>query len=95
MDVKTYRSDAALIGIVLSGLAMSVGWSFRGDYGHEAGAMVPGAIGSFNLPGLRQARLVASLDHYADVRRYRLGFRMADELWADNQLHGKFYRFVT
>jgi len=44
MDAKTYKSDAALIGIVLSGLAMSVGWGFRGDYGHEAGAMVPGAL---------------------------------------------------
>ena len=33
-----------LAGIVLSALAMSVGWGFRGDYGHEAGAMVPGAL---------------------------------------------------
>jgi hypothetical protein len=32
------------LGVVLSGLAMSVGWGFRGDYGHEAGAMVPGAL---------------------------------------------------
>lgn len=31
-------------GIILAGLAMSVGWGFRGDYGHEAGAMVPGAL---------------------------------------------------
>ena len=44
MDTKTHKSDLALIGIVLSGLAMSVGWGFRGDYGHEAGAMVPGAL---------------------------------------------------
>ncbi|MFC1605076.1 hypothetical protein ACFL5F_08625 [Planctomycetota bacterium] len=44
MNMKTYGSDVALIGIVLSGLAMSVGWGFRGDYGHEAGAMVPGAL---------------------------------------------------
>jgi hypothetical protein len=29
---------------LLSALAMSVGWGFRGDYGHEAGAMVPGAL---------------------------------------------------
>ena len=42
METKT--SDLALVGIVLSGLAMSVGWGFRGDYGHEAGAMVPGAL---------------------------------------------------
>ncbi|HEV3078852.1 MAG TPA: hypothetical protein VGY66_03710 [Gemmataceae bacterium] len=29
---------------VLCALAMSVGWGFRGDYGHEWGAMVPGAL---------------------------------------------------
>ena len=44
MDTKTHTSDFALTGILLSGLAMSVGWGFRGDYGHEAGAMVPGAL---------------------------------------------------
>jgi hypothetical protein len=44
MSMKTGKSNTALIGIVLSGLAMSVGWGFRGDYGHEAGAMVPGAL---------------------------------------------------
>ncbi len=44
MDTKTRTSDLALIGILFSGLAMSVGWGFRGDYGHEAGAMVPGAL---------------------------------------------------
>jgi hypothetical protein len=41
---KKRTSDLALIGVALSGLAMSVGWGFRGDYGHEAGAMVPGAL---------------------------------------------------
>jgi hypothetical protein len=30
--------------ILLSALAMSVGWGFRGNYGHEAGAMIPGAL---------------------------------------------------
>jgi len=44
MDTETRTSNTALIGIVLAGLAMSVGWGFRGDYGHEAGAMVPGAL---------------------------------------------------
>ena len=44
MNMRKNKSDTALIGIVLSGLAMSVGWGFRGDYGHEAGAMVPGAL---------------------------------------------------
>jgi len=44
MDTKTQTSDLTIIRIILSGLAMSVGWGFRGDYGHEAGAMVPGAL---------------------------------------------------
>jgi len=44
MEVKTNKSYIVLTGIVLSGLAMSAGWGFRGDYGHEAGAMVPGAL---------------------------------------------------
>lgn len=44
MDTRTHTSNLALIGVALSGLAMSVGWGFRGDYGHEAGAMVPGAL---------------------------------------------------
>lgn len=29
---------------LLAALAMSYGWGFRGDYGHEAGAMFPGAF---------------------------------------------------
>jgi hypothetical protein len=29
---------------LLAALAMSVGWGWRGDYGHEAGALVPGAL---------------------------------------------------
>ena len=28
----------------MGAFAMSFGWGFRGDYGHEAGAMVPGAL---------------------------------------------------
>jgi hypothetical protein len=44
MDMNTRTSNFTWIGILLSGLAMSVGWGFRGDYGHEAGAMVPGAL---------------------------------------------------
>ncbi|MHC4070976.1 MAG: hypothetical protein ACYTGS_02915 [Planctomycetota bacterium] len=44
MKTRTHISDLELTGIVLAALAMSVGWGFRGDYGHEAGAMVPGAL---------------------------------------------------
>lgn len=37
-------TSRAAMGIVLAGLAMSLGWGIRGDYGHEAGAMIPGAM---------------------------------------------------
>ncbi|MBN1508119.1 MAG: hypothetical protein JW955_14805 [Sedimentisphaerales bacterium] len=43
-DLDKQSNLATVVGIILSGLAMSVGWGFRGDYGHEAGAMVPGAL---------------------------------------------------
>jgi len=77
--MKTDKSNVVLIGTVLSGLSMSVGWGFRGDYGHEAGAMVPGrAIGSGNLPGVRQAGLVAALDNYGFLRCCRMGVRWAN-----------------
>jgi hypothetical protein len=39
------RAPSSLVWLpILAALAMSVGWGFRGDYGHEAGAMVPGAL---------------------------------------------------
>lgn len=38
------NASRATGGILLAGLAMSVGWGIRGDYGHEAGAMIPGAL---------------------------------------------------
>jgi len=44
MDTETRTRGLVVAGVLLSGLAMSVGWGFRGDYGHEAGAMVPGAL---------------------------------------------------
>jgi hypothetical protein len=34
----------ALALVLMGGLAMSYGWGFRGDYGHESGAMIPGAL---------------------------------------------------
>ena len=43
-DSLESKSSRKWLAIVLAGLAMSVGWGFRGDYGHEAGAMVPGAL---------------------------------------------------
>jgi hypothetical protein len=34
---------------LLAALSMSVGWGLRGDYGHEAGAMMPGALLGLSL----------------------------------------------
>lgn len=34
----------AIVDVLFVALAMSVGWGFRGNYGHEYGAMVPGAL---------------------------------------------------
>ena len=33
-----------LVLVALAALSLSVGWGLRGDYGHEAGAMIPGAL---------------------------------------------------
>ena len=40
------RSTArqSIILCLMGALAMSYGWGFRGDYGHESGAMIPGAL---------------------------------------------------
>jgi len=43
-ELQQTRPARTWLGVILAGLAMSVGWGFRGDYGHEAGAMVPGAL---------------------------------------------------
>ncbi len=43
-DLQRTEPSRTWLGVCLAGLAMSVGWGFRGDYGHEAGAMVPGAL---------------------------------------------------
>lgn len=43
MKTANFHAEAG-VGILLSALAMSVGWGIRGDYGHEAGAMIPGAL---------------------------------------------------
>lgn len=42
MTGQSFRSW--LTRLALPGLAMSLGWGIRGDYGHEAGALLPGAL---------------------------------------------------
>jgi len=39
-----WNGSRVVVGVVLAALAMSLGWGIRGDYGHEAGAMIPGAL---------------------------------------------------
>ncbi len=42
--ISTYTMHNKLAQMLLAAFAMSVGWGWRGDYGHEAGAMIPGAL---------------------------------------------------
>ena len=37
-------SQKSRLSLLFAGLAMSLGWGIRGDFGHELGAMVPGAL---------------------------------------------------
>ncbi len=38
------HSKTSVLPILFAGLAMSLGWGIRGNFGHELGAMVPGAL---------------------------------------------------
>ncbi len=38
-----------LLSILFAGLAMSLGWGIRGNFGHELGAMIPGALIGFSV----------------------------------------------
>jgi hypothetical protein len=44
MPPTTFIFRERLALVALAALSMSVGWGLRGDYGHEAGAMMPGAL---------------------------------------------------
>jgi len=41
-------SYPGLVEVLLVGLALSIGWGIRGNYGHEHGAMVPGAFAAMS-----------------------------------------------
>jgi hypothetical protein len=43
-ETEPARPVSGWVLVLCGALAMSYGWGFRGDYGHEAGAMVPGAL---------------------------------------------------
>src|SRR5437870_8134596 len=49
MTSSSESSDAAEPGLLcglLVGLSLSIGWGIRGNFGHECGAMIPGALAS-------------------------------------------------
>ncbi len=40
MRIPSFRTSSVLVVL----LSLSIGWGIRGNYGHEAGAMIPGAL---------------------------------------------------
>src|ERR1044071_907640 len=38
------RSTAGLYRFTFTALSLSIGWGIRGNFGHEFGAMIPGAL---------------------------------------------------
>jgi hypothetical protein len=39
----------APLALLVAGLSMSIGWGIRGNYGHETGAMLPGALAAIAI----------------------------------------------
>ena len=82
------RSAQHCSQILLPALAMSVGWGFRGNYGHEAGAMVPGALVALAvLSYFAQARMVAAVHPDGIPGGDWLVVWRADELWPRDRLY--------
>lgn len=44
MPAKASNPLLCPLSILLAGLSLSIGWGIRGNYGHETGAMFPGAL---------------------------------------------------
>jgi hypothetical protein len=44
MPLKTNSPGLSLFSILFVALALSIGWGVRGNWGHEYGAMIPGAL---------------------------------------------------
>jgi hypothetical protein len=47
---------ANVVRVLLVGLSLSIGWGIRGNYGHEYGAMIPGALAGLAVPLLAGRR---------------------------------------
>ena len=44
MEQTHAKREFPIFAILFAGLAMSLGWGIRGNFGHETGAMIPGAL---------------------------------------------------
>ena len=44
MNSKTASPALSPLAILFVALALSIGWGVRGNWGHEYGAMIPGAL---------------------------------------------------
>ena len=44
MTPKNTSPGLSLLAILFVALALSIGWGVRGNWGHEYGAMIPGAL---------------------------------------------------
>ncbi len=44
MEQIRAKQESSIWPILFAGLAMSLGWGIRGNFGHETGAMIPGAL---------------------------------------------------
>ena len=62
--------------VVLCGLSLCVGWGIRGNFGHEYGAALPGALAAMALVlAIGTRRLVAACPLLCTVRCDRLVVR--------------------
>lgn len=48
MNSKTASPGLSPLAILFVALALSIGWGVRGNWGHEYGAMIPGALASLS-----------------------------------------------
>jgi hypothetical protein len=47
--VRTHGARFLIVAMVLTAMAAGMGWGIRGQYGHESGAMIAGALASLTL----------------------------------------------
>jgi hypothetical protein len=74
-----YNADAnplrTPLVILLVALSVSIGWGIRGNFGHEAGAMIPGALGAIAIACCsRRADWQARIPHAALLGGLGFGF---------------------